>query len=165
MSGGAVLFDRDGVLNVDTGYLHRPEDWVWIEGAPEAVAAVKARGDKAIVVTNQSGIARGLYDEAALRRLHAWVDADLERRAGVRFDAFYHCPYLPDAPVAAYAHPDHPDRKPNPGMLLRAIADHGLDPARCLMIGDRRSDLRAAAAAGVPARLYAGGDLRRLLDG
>ena len=159
----AVLFDRDGVLNVDTGYLHRPQEWVWIDGAPETIASVKKRGQLAIVVTNQSGIARGYYDETHLHALHAWVNDDLEHRTGVRIDAFYHCPYLPDAPVAALAHPDHPDRKPNPGMLLRAIADHGLDPASCLMIGDKDSDMQAAAAAGVTGKLFRGGDLSHML--
>ena len=160
---GAVLFDRDGVLNVDTGYLHRREDWIWIPGAPEAVASVRARGLLAIVVTNQSGIGRGYYGEDDLHRLHAWVNDDLEARTGARIDAFYHCPCHPRAVVARFRHPDHPDRKPNPGMLLRAIADHGLDPARCLMIGDKDSDMDAARAAGIAGRLYTGGDLRDLL--
>jgi D-glycero-D-manno-heptose 1,7-bisphosphate phosphatase len=79
--------------------------------------------------------------------------------AGARIDAFYVCPYLPDAPVAAFAHPDHPDRKPNPGLLLRAIDDWGIDPARALMIGDSPRDLEAARRAGVRGVLFAGGDL------
>lgn len=162
---GAVLFDRDGVLNVDTGYLHKPEDWVWCPGAPEAVAAAKAAGLLAIVVTNQSGIGRGYYTEADMHRLHSWANDDLERRTGVRIDAFYFCPHHPLATLPQYRHPNHPDRKPNPGMLLRAMADHKLEPAACVMLGDNDSDMAAAAAAGVHGVLYCGGDLAVLLAG
>ncbi len=155
---GAVFFDRDGVLNVDTGYLHDPADFVWMPGAPEAVRLVRDAGLKAIVVTNQSGVARGLYTEAAVHRLHAHMNALLARH-GTSIDAFYHCPFHDRGTVAAYVVADHPDRKPNPGMLLRAIAEHGLDPARCLIVGDRESDLEAGRRAGVAGLLYPGGRL------
>lgn len=155
---GAVFFDRDGVLNVDTGYLHDPAALVWMPGAPEAVRMVNAAGLKAIVVTNQSGVARGLYPEAAVHRLHAHMNAELARH-GAAIDAFYHCPFHEAAVLPEYRAADHPDRKPNPGMLLRAIADHGLDPARCLIVGDRASDLEAGRRAGVAGLLYAGGRL------
>ena len=154
----AVFFDRDGVLNVDTGYAHRPEDLQWIQGAPAAVNRVNALGRAVIVVTNQSGIARGLYDRAAMEAFHA----EMQRRlaaGGARIDAFYDCPFHPDAVVSEFRHPNHPDRKPNPGMILRAIRDHGLDPARSILIGDRESDLEAARRAGVAGHLFAGGDL------
>lgn len=146
---GAVFFDRDGVLNVDKGYVHRIEDFEWMPGAPEAVARAKAEGKLAIVVTNQSGIGRGYYTEADMHRLHAWMNDDLERRTGARFDAIYFCPFHPEAALPQYRHPNHPDRKPNPGMLLRAMADFGLDPGRCVMVGDQSSDREAALAAGL----------------
>lgn len=145
----AVFFDRDGVLNVDRGYVHRIEDFEWMPGAPEAVARAKVEGKLVIVVTNQSGIGRGYYTEADMHALHAWMNDDLERRTGVRFDAIYFCPFHPDAALVRYRDPDHPDRKPNPGMLLRAMADFGLDPQHCLMIGDQESDMQAARAAGM----------------
>lgn len=160
---GAVFFDRDGVLNVNTGYLHRAEDWRWIEGAPEAIAAVQKAGLLAIVVTNQSGVARGLYGEAAIHSLHAFVDTDLQGRGLGPITAYYHCPYHSEGSVAAYIHPDHPDRKPNPGMILRAIQEHDLDPRRCLLVGDQPSDIEAARRAGLPGLLYAGGRLDDLL--
>jgi D-glycero-D-manno-heptose 1,7-bisphosphate phosphatase len=154
----AVFLDRDGVLNRDHGYVGAPERFAWVTGAPAAVARLNRAGLLVIVATNQSGVARGLFDLAAVDALHAHMRAELAA-AGARIDAFYVCPYLPDAPVAAFAHPDHPDRKPNPGLLLRAIDDWGIDPARALMIGDSPRDLEAARRAGVRGVLFAGGDL------
>ncbi len=155
---GAVFLDRDGVLNEDLGYVHRPADLRWIDGAREAVARINRAGLLAIVVTNQSGVARGFYSEEDVRAFHAHLAAELAA-AGARVDAFYYCPYHEDGVVARYAVADHPDRKPNPGMLLRAIADFGVDPARSLVIGDRSSDLEAARRAGVRGALFAGGSL------
>lgn len=157
----AVFFDRDGVLNEDRGYTHRPEDLVWMPGAREAVRAVNDAGWRAIVVTNQSGVARGLYDEAAVARFHEAMQDDLAA-CGAFIDAFYVCPFHPDGVVPAFAR-EHPDRKPQPGMLLRAMADQPIDRARSFLVGDRDTDLKAAAAAGVRGLLYAGGDLRALV--
>jgi D-glycero-D-manno-heptose 1,7-bisphosphate phosphatase len=153
-----VIFDRDGVLNVDHGYVSEVGRLEWTPGAARAVRLLNEAGMAVAVATNQSGVARGFFDEAAVRRLH---DAMREQLAvdGAHIDAFYVCPFLPDAPVPAYAHPDHPDRKPNPGMILRAIADLGLDPDRTVMIGDKESDMEAARRAGVTGALFAGGDL------
>lgn len=160
--GGAVFFDRDGTLNVDREYVFRVEDLAWEPGAIEAVKAVNDRGLKAIVVTNQSGVARGLYTLADMDRFHVAMSADLAR-AGAHVDAWYACPYLADAQVAAYRHPDHPDRKPNPGMVLRALADFSLDPSRCLMVGDKDRDIEAGRRAGVRGVLYTGGRLDELV--
>jgi D-glycero-D-manno-heptose 1,7-bisphosphate phosphatase len=158
---GAAFFDRDGVLNRDVGYAHRPEHIEWLPGAAEAVAAANAAGLVVVVVTNQSGVARGFYAEADVEALHAWMAADLAAK-GARIDRFYHCPYHAEAVVEAFRHADHPDRKPNPGMLLRAIADLAIDPARAFLIGDQDSDLAAARAAGVIGYRYDGGDLGAL---
>ncbi len=157
-SGGAVFFDRDGTLNVDLDYVYHPGDLRWQPGAIEAVRLTGELGLKAIVVTNQSGVARGMFTEADVARFHARMSEDLAA-AGARIDAWYACYHLKDAPVAAYAHPDHPDRKPNPGLLRRAIAEHGLDPARCLMVGDKPRDIEAGRRAGVRGVLYGGGRL------
>ena len=159
---GAVFFDRDGVLNEDRGYVHRIEDFRWIEGAPEAIRLVNAAGLLAIVATNQSGVARGLYGEADVEALHAWMARELEAH-GARIDAFYSCPYHEGGTVARYVAIDHPDRKPNPGMILRAMADFGVDPKKSLLVGDRASDLEAGARAGVAVRLFAGGSLERFV--
>ncbi len=158
---GAAFFDRDGVLNRDVGYVHRPEDFEWTPGAMAAVAAANAAGLAVVVVTNQSGVARGFYSEAEVEALHAWMHRELASQ-GAFIDRFYHCPYHADGVVAAYRIADHPDRKPNPGMLLRAIADLAIDPKASFMIGDQPSDMTAAARAGVTGYLFDGADLLAL---
>jgi histidinol-phosphate phosphatase family protein len=110
----AVFFDRDGVLNLDHGYVCEPERLDWIEGAREAVAALNAAGVKVLVVTNQSGVARGYFTEAQVDLFHAALQAGLAPVGG-RIDAFYVAPHHEDAVEDRYRHPDHPDRKPNPG--------------------------------------------------
>ncbi len=158
---GAAFFDRDGVLNRDKGYVHRPEDVEWSNGAAEAISAANAAGLLVVVVTNQSGVARGFYGEAEVVALHDWMSGQLAAR-GARIDRFYYCPFHEAATLEAYRVADHPDRKPNPGMLLRAIEELRIDPARSFIIGDQPGDLAAGAGAGVAAYLFEGGDLARL---
>ena len=158
MARAAVILDRDGVLNVDHGYVGDAARLEWIAGARRAVRRLNEAGLLVIVATNQSGVARGMFDVSAVERLHGVMEKALAAERA-RIDAFYVCPYLPEAPVAAFAHPDHPDRKPNPGMILRALADWNIDPARALMIGDKNSDLEAARRAGIEGVLFPGGDL------
>ncbi len=159
----AVIFDRDGVLNVDHGYVGELDRFEWIEGAREAIGRLNREGLLVIVVTNQSGVARGLFTEAAVDGLHAKMRSDLAA-VGAHVDAFYVCPFHAEASIPDYRHPDHPDRKPNPGMILRAIQDWNIDPAQALMIGDKSSDLEAARRAGIAAALFAGGNLARLVE-
>ncbi|WP_269715398.1 HAD family hydrolase [Caulobacter sp. NIBR2454] len=158
----AVMFDRDGVLNLDEGYTHRPQDLVWTPGATAAIRRLNAAGLKVIVVTNQSGVARGLYDLAAVDVFHAEMQRQLAED-GATIDAFYACPFHKDAQVEIYRHIDHPDRKPNPGMLLSALRDFGLNAEEAVMIGDRESDMEAARRAGMVGHLYEGGDLDALV--
>jgi D-glycero-D-manno-heptose 1,7-bisphosphate phosphatase len=158
----AAFLDRDGVLNHDRGYIHRPADFVWIEGAQTAVRRLNDAGYRVFVVTNQAGVARGLYSEAEIGVLHDWVGAELER-AGARIDAFYHCPHHPDIGPPEYRR-DCDCRKPAPGMLLRAMADFPIDAARSFLIGDRETDIEAARAAGVAGHLFAGGNLDCFVD-
>jgi D-glycero-D-manno-heptose 1,7-bisphosphate phosphatase len=158
----ALFLDRDGVLHEDRGYVHRWEDFCWIPGAREAVAAFNARDWWVFVVTNQSGVGRGYYPEADVHALHARMSEALVA-AGARIDAFYHCPFHPEALEDRYRHPDPPDRKPNPGMLLRAMADWPVDAARSVMVGDKAIDLEAGRRAGVRSLLFPGGDLSAFL--
>jgi D-glycero-D-manno-heptose 1,7-bisphosphate phosphatase len=160
----ALFLDRDGVLNEDPGYVHRWEDFVWIPGAREAVAAFNRAGWWVFVVTNQSGVGRGYYSEADVLALHEAMSLDLAQ-AGARIDAFYYCPQHPEAKVKAYRHPDPPGRKPNPGMLLQAMAEWPVDAARSIMVGDKDADVEAARRAGVRGLKFEGGDLMEFLAG
>jgi D-glycero-D-manno-heptose 1,7-bisphosphate phosphatase len=157
-----VIFDRDGVLNIDHGYVGQVERLEWTPGARRAIRRLNHAGFAVAVATNQSGVARGYFDEAAVETVHAAMRADLAAE-GAWIDAIYVCPFLEGAAVPAFAHPDHPDRKPNPGMVLKAIADLALDPARTLLIGDKPSDLEAARRAGIAGALFRGGDLEAFL--
>jgi D-glycero-D-manno-heptose 1,7-bisphosphate phosphatase len=143
----AAFIDRDGVLNEDHGYVSRAEDFHWLPGAIGALARLQAAGYALVVVTNQSGIARGYYTEADFRRLTAHMRTELAA-AGVALAAVQFCPHLPDAELPAYRI-DCNCRKPRPGMILQAAQALGLDlPASCLF-GDKPGDIRAGRAAGV----------------
>lgn len=159
MSGtpGAFL-DRDGVLIEDCGYPHRAEDLKLTPGVAAAVRRMNRAGYRTVIVTNQSGVARGLFSEERMHAFNALLVARLAQEGAI-VDAVYACPFHADAVEARYRHPDHPDRKPNPGMLTRAIAEHDLDPARSFIIGDQPTDIEAGRRAGVKGFLFAGGDL------
>jgi D-glycero-D-manno-heptose 1,7-bisphosphate phosphatase len=154
----AVFLDRDGVLNEEIGYLHRREDLRWTDGAIQTVRAFNEAGWLVFVVTNQAGVAHGFYQEADIAALHAHMAEALAGQGG-RIDAFYYCCWHPEARVEAWRHPDHPDRKPNPGMLLRAMEEWPVDRARSFLIGDRESDIEAARRAGIAGFKFEGGDL------
>lgn len=157
-----ALLDRDGVLNCDVGYPYRPDQIVWVPGAVSAVRRLNEAGYSVAVVTNQSGVARGFFEESDVQALHLWM-AEALKRAGARIDAFYYCPYHPQATISRYK-VDHEDRKPRPGMLLRALRDFSASPLDALMIGDRQTDLDAAAAASVNGYLFEGGDLDTFVE-
>jgi D-glycero-D-manno-heptose 1,7-bisphosphate phosphatase len=158
----ALFLDRDGVLNEDKGYVHRWDDFHWIPGAKAAIAAYNRAGWIVVVVTNQSGIGRGYYAEDDMHALHARMNAELAE-AGAHVDAIYFCPEHPEAPLERYRHPDPPNRKPNPGMILQALADWPIDRERSILIGDKPSDMEAAVRAGIRGLLFAGGDLEAFL--
>jgi D-glycero-D-manno-heptose 1,7-bisphosphate phosphatase len=147
----ALFLDRDGVLNVDTGYPHRPEHLIFTPTATAAVRLANEAGRLVIVVTNQSGVARGLFGLDDVDRFHEAMQARLAE-AGARIDAFYICPFHPEGSVTAFRR-EHKDRKPAPGMILRALAEWPIERERSLMIGDRSRDIAAADAAGIAAIL------------
>jgi D-glycero-D-manno-heptose 1,7-bisphosphate phosphatase len=159
----AVIFDRDGTLNIDHGYTHRPEDLAFTPGAPAAIASLNRRGVLVIVATNQSGVARGYFDENAVARFHARMQ-DALAPFGAHIDAFYYCPFHEEAADATYRAANHPDRKPNPGMIVRALCEWPIDPARCVLIGDEERDLLAARAAHIRGALYTEGALDALVE-
>jgi len=141
-----VFLDRDGTLNEEVGYLCRPEEVVLIPGAREAIARLNARGIPVLVVTNQAGIGRGKYGWADFQAVMDRITA-LLALGGAHLDGVYAAAHHPKG-LGDYAHPDHPDRKPNPGMLLRAAQEHGVDLSRSWMIGDKALDLEAGRNAG-----------------
>ena len=153
----AVFFDRDGVLNRDTGYVHRREDFEWLDGAKAAIAALNARGYLVFVITNQAGVAYGHYGEEAVISLHRWIAEDLER-VGAHIDGFYYCPHHPAGKEKTYAVVCE-CRKPKPGLLLAAMRDWEVDRDRSFLIGDKDSDIQASEAAGVRGILWRGGNL------
>jgi D,D-heptose 1,7-bisphosphate phosphatase len=157
----AAIFDRDGVLNCDSGYVHRKEDFIWKRGAKRAIRRLNDGGYWVFVVTNQAGIARGLYLPGAVERLHRWMNRDL-RRIGAHIDAFYYCPHHPTEGVGPYRKVCR-CRKPAPGMLLQAMREWSVDRAGSFMIGDKDIDLMAANAAGVKGILAHGDDLEKLV--
>ena len=147
-----VFLDRDGVVNTDIGYLWRREDLAWIPGAPEAIRLFNERGWPVVVITNQSGVARGYYREEDVQSLHLWMNAELNK-LGARIDAFYFCPHHPKGAVTEYTR-ECDCRKPQPGMILQAMEDWQADPATSFLIGDKDSDVAAATAAGIQGYLF-----------
>ena len=138
-----AMFDRDGTINVDTGHLHEPEKLELIRSTVDIMRGYSDDPDfKVVVVTNQAGIAKGLYTESDMRRLHRYMELELEK-LGVHVDAWYFCPHHPDytGPCGC--------RKPAPGMLLAAMRDFEAESAGCVMFGDKPSDEAAANAASV----------------
>jgi D-glycero-D-manno-heptose 1,7-bisphosphate phosphatase len=147
MSRRAAFIDRDGVLNEERVFVHRREDFVLLPGAVAALRLLKEAGYLLVVVTNQSGIARGFYSEADYLALTEHMRAELAAE-GVGLDGVEHCPHLPDAPVERYRL-DCDCRKPKPGMLLRAAQALHIDPGASFLVGDRLSDIEAGQAAGI----------------
>ena len=157
----AVFLDRDGVLNKDLGYVGDRARFEWLPGAMDGIRAANQRGALVFIVTNQSGVARGFYDEAAVLALHREIDAELGA-VGAHVDDMRFCPHLPDAPVEAYRLACA-CRKPEPGMILDLMRTWPVDPARSVLIGDKASDMEAARRAGIRGILYGGEPLSDLV--
>ena len=141
----ALFLDRDGVVNHEVGYLHRPAEVRFVDGIFPLCRTAQSLGYRLVIVTNQSGIARGLYSTEQFHELMTWMQGEFEREQ-VKLGAVYHCPYHPEHGVGEFKR-EHEDRKPSPGMLLRAARDHALDLTQSVMVGDRCSDVGAANAA------------------
>lgn len=141
----AVFLDRDGTLNVEKEYLYRVEEFEFVPGAPEAIRQLNRAGLLVVVVTNQSGVARGYYTEEDVHTLHSHIAQELEH-SGARVDAWLYCPHHPSG-RGSYGLPCT-CRKPLPGMLLEAARRMDIDLEASVMIGDKRADVEAALAAG-----------------
>jgi D-glycero-D-manno-heptose 1,7-bisphosphate phosphatase len=158
----AVFLDRDGTLNEDTGYVHRWEDFRWLPGAKAAIRRLNDAGAYVFIVTNQSGVARGMFGEAAVMALHAKMRDDL-RASGADIDDIRYCPHHPDAGIAAYRQVCA-CRKPAPGMILDLIAHWPVDAAASVMVGDKEIDAQAGRAAGIGAEIVRCGELEGFVD-
>jgi len=147
----ALFLDRDGVINVDRGHVYRREFFEFVPGIFELCFAAQQLDYLLVVVTNQAGIARGYYSEADFNELSTWMmDHFMERK--IHITRLYYCPSHPDFGKGKYKC-DSPDRKPNPGMLLRAQSELNLDLASSILVGDKFSDIQAGCAAGVGTRI------------
>ena len=148
----AVFLDRDGVINVDHGYVSTWEQFEFLAGGPEALRELQDAGYLLIVVSNQSGIGRGYYSESDLHTLNQAIAEHLDSTLGVTLSGFYHCPHHPTEAEGGFRQ-QCDCRKPAPGMIQQAVLDHGIDVKTSLLVGDKDSDIEAGRAAGV-ARLF-----------
>jgi len=158
----AIFLDRDGTLNVDRGYTHKITDLSWQPGARQAIKYANDAGYYVFVVTNQAGVARGLYDESDIVAFHAEMQAQLYQ-IGAHIDAFEWCPFHVDGTVTAYRQ-DSRRRKPSPGMIEDLADVWPVDMSRSLLIGDTPDDMKAAEAAGLVGIRYTGGSLLDLVQ-
>lgn len=153
----ALFLDRDGVINMDTGYPHRTADIVFIDGIFEFCRRAAALDLALVIATNQAGIARGYYAETDFWSLMEWMKGRFAEE-GIEFLDVYHCPYHPQG-IGQYRRVSE-ERKPAPGMLLRAMRDHALDLPRSFLIGDRESDIAAGKSAGLAGNILFAPDCR-----
>jgi D-glycero-D-manno-heptose 1,7-bisphosphate phosphatase len=153
----AAFLDRDGVINVDRGYVASRASFKWIPGAIPAIKALNDAGYYVFVATNQSGIARGLYTEREMHALHGYIARELAKK-GAHIDDWRHSPFHPEGTVIAFKRTSD-WRKPRPGMILDLLQSWPVDRARSVLIGDKESDMGAARAAHVRGLRFSGGDL------
>ncbi|MCS1394251.1 HAD family hydrolase [Lysinibacillus boronitolerans] len=147
----ALFLDRDGVINVEKNYVFKIEDFEFIEGIFELIKTFQDKGYLIIVITNQAGIGRGYYTEEDFHKLNDWMIEQFKQR-GITITDVYYCPYHPTHGIGEYLK-DSYDRKPNPGMILKASERYSIDLKQSVLIGDKDTDIKAGQAAGIPKNL------------
>ncbi|MBO6304769.1 MAG: HAD family hydrolase [Selenomonadaceae bacterium] len=148
----AVFLDRDGTINEDMAYLYKPEDFRWIAGAKEAIKYARDKGYLVIIVTNQSGVARGYFTEDDVKALHNFINDELQK-INTKIDAFYYCPHHPKSNIPKYK-AECNCRKPKSGMILQAAKDFDIDLSASFIFGDKERDILAGYGAGVKGEIF-----------
>ena len=146
----AAFFDRDGTINVNYGHVYKPADLTFVEGTPEVIRKYNDAHIPVIVVTNQAGIAKGMYTEADMHRFNSYMNRCLREKYNAHIDAFYFCPHHPDYTGECDC------RKPQPGMFFRAAKEWNIDLSKSIMYGDKESDKQAAERAGISRFVWIG---------
>ena len=146
----AAFFDRDGTINVNYGHVYKPADLTFVEGTPEVIRKYNDAHIPVIVVTNQAGIAKGMYTEADMHRFNSYMNRCLREKYNAHIDAFYFCPHHPDYTGECDC------RKPKPGMFFRAAKEWNIDLSKSIMYGDKESDKQAAERAGISRFVWIG---------
>lgn len=162
MANKAVFFDRDGTLNIDICYLHKIEDFVWTKDARNAIKYVNDCGYLAILVTNQSGVARGYYAESDVQKVYDYMNDEL-KKIGAHLDALYYCPHHVAGKIPEYSF-DCTCRKPKTGMIDSACARFNIDRNASYLVGDTPTDMACAKNAGLTGIFYQGGSLLKLIS-
>jgi len=147
----AAFLDRDGVINKDIGYLYKPEEFIWIDGAIEAINYLKKKEFMVIVITNQSGVGRGFYKIEDVINLHKWINREL-KKFNTNIDDFFFSADLP-------SFSKNSRRKPSPKMIDEAISKYALNRSECFMVGDKKTDLETAKNAKIKGFLFDGENL------
>ena len=153
----ALFLDRDGVINIDYGYVYTKDRFVFHDGIFELVNKANSYGYLVIVVTNQAGIAKGLYTEKDFNILTKWVSENFDQNKG-KIEKTYFCPFHKDAVIEKYKK-DSLDRKPSPGMIYKACKEFNIDPKKSLLVGDRISDIEAGISSNIGKSIYYGTNL------
>lgn len=153
----AAFFDRDGVINVDYNYVSKIDELEFVKGVFAAFKYIQSKGYDIFIITNQSGVARGFYEEIDIQILHAYMN-DQFRERGIEVSGYLYCPHYVNAIVAKYSK-DCNWRKPNPGMIEAIFSLNHYDKKKCFLIGDRKTDLLAAKNAGIRGEQFCGGSL------
>lgn len=144
----AAFFDRDGTINIDKGYVYKVEDLEFVAGSPELIKYYNDRGNPVIVVTNQSGIARGFFNVELLNAFHQEMNDRLDKIYHAHIDAFYYCPHLPEITGECSC------RKPKPGLFFKAAEEWNIDLTQSVSYGDSKRDEEASSSAGIKKFMY-----------